>query len=215
MSNFFHPDNAFMRFLSNLCDLIMLNILFVLTSLPIFTIGCAISSMYSITIKMQSGEDPFIIKGYFKAFKRNFKQSTIIWIPMGLAALFFLFEIYIIYNLIDPRFNFLQYPVLILLFVIISILIYAFPILSTYNNTTKQILKNSVLLSLGNFPTTIFIVVIFIAIGYFAISSNLNLILVLSILLFFGFAGLAYFISLFLVRIFDKCKIDSSDESTE
>lgn len=212
MSNFFHPDNAVMRFLSNFCDLIMLNILFILTSIPIFTIGCAISSMYNITLKMIAGENPYIIKGYFKAFRLNFKQATAIWIPMGLASTFLLSEIYIIYNVIDPKYNFFQYPILILLYVIISILIYAFPMLSTYNNTTKSILKNSVLLSLGNIPTSIFIVVLHLGIGYFAISSNNNLVLVFSLLLFFGFAGIAYFCSLFLARIFEKCQVESTSE---
>ncbi len=211
MNQLFNPDNPLMRLLGKFFDLIILNLLFLLTSIPIFTIGASLSSLYHITLKIVNDDDPYIVKGYFKAFRSNFKQATLIWIPCLLACIFFAFDLYIIFNLIGPNYTFLQFPVLILLFIIFSIMIYAFPMLSGYQCTIKQIIKNSILLSIANIPVTVMIIAIHVAIAYIASMSAKNLITVISLLLFFGIAFIAYFISFFLLNIFNKCKLDTTE----
>lgn len=206
MKNPFNPENPITKFLSHFYDLMVLNFFFIITSLPIFTIGASICAAYHITMKLVDGEDPYIIKGYFKAFRENFKQATLLWVPLLFAIIFFSADLYIIYNVIDKRYEFLQFPVWILIFVIVSLIIYSFPLLSSYECSTKQLLKNAVLLSLANFPTTIFIVVLHLAILYIASTSGRNLVIVGSLELFFGFAAFMYFCSLFLLRIFRKCE---------
>lgn len=205
MKNLFHPENPIIKLLSHFYDLMMLNFLFVLSILPVFTTGAALSAAYHITFKLIDGEEPYIIKGYFKAFKENFRQATLLWIPLLFAGIFFGADLFIIYNVIDNRYGFLQIPVWIFIFIIISLVIYAFPLLSAYQCTTKQLLKNAVLLSLANFPTTVFITVLHLGILYIAFSSGRNLVIVGSLALFFGCAGIIYFCSLFLLRIFKKC----------
>lgn len=206
MKNLFHPENPVIKFLSHFYDIMVLNFFFIITSLPVFTIGASICAAYHITLKLADGEEPYIIKGYFKAFRENFKQATLLWIPLLFAIVFFSADLFIIYNVIDKKYEFLQIPVWIFIFVIVSLIIYAFPLLSTYECTTKQLLKNAVLLSLANFPTTVFITVLHIGILYIASTSGRNLVIVGSLALFFGFAGVMYFCSVFLLRIFQKCE---------
>lgn len=204
MSDFFQPDNPIIRFLSRFFDLMVLNFLFIISCIPIVTIGAATSAMYFITIKMQSGNEPGIVKGYLKVFRQNFKQATLLWLPVLLGIVFLGADLYIIYRVLDPQFIFLQYPVFITLFILVSIMIYAFPLLSNYECNTKQLLKNSILISLSNIPTTIFIIVIHIIIIYVSSLSGKNLIIILSFALFFGFAALSYFFSIFIAKIFDR-----------
>ena len=206
MNNLFNPENPIIRFLHHFFDVMLLNALFIITCIPIFTIGTAITAMYHMTLTMIDGEDPYIVKGYFRSFRENFKQATLLWIPLFLAGLFFAVDLYIIYQVIDPGYSYLQFPVWIFIFIIISLIIYAFPLLGNYQNTTKQILKNAILLSISNFPTTIFIVVLHLGIMYIASASAQSLVIVGSLALFFGFAGVAYFCSLFLAKIFHKCE---------
>lgn len=206
MSNLFSPENPLIRFLHHFFDLMLLNALFIITCIPFFTIGAATSAMYHMTLIMIEGEDPYIVKGYFHSFKENFKQATLLWIPLFLAGLFFAVDLYIIYQVIDPGYSYFQFPVWFFIFIIISLMIYAFPLLGNYQNTTKQVLKNAILLSISNFPTTIFIVVLHLGIMYVASLSAKSLVVVGSLALFFGFAGVAYFCSLFLARIFHKCE---------
>lgn len=208
MNKLFNPDNPLMRLLSKFFDLMILNILFLITSIPFITIGASIAALFNITLQIVNDDDPYIVKGYFKAFCSSFRQATAIWIPSLLACIFFAVDLYIIYNIIGPEYSYLQFPVLILLFAILSILIYAFPILSRYQCTLKQILKNSVLLSIANVPVTIMILAIHAAIAYVASMSAQNLITTISLLLFFGIALMAYFISFFMLNIFQKCKLN-------
>ena len=204
MKNLFNPQNPLMKFLSHFFDIMVLNFFFIITSLPLFTIGASLSATYHMTLKLVDGEEPYIIKGYLKAFRENFRQATLLWIPLMAAILFFSVDLFIIYRIIDKRYEFLQIPVWIFLFVIVSLVIYAFPLLSSYQCTTRLLLKNAVLLSIANFPTTVFIVVLHMGILYIASTSGRNLVIVGSLALFFGFAGIMYFCSLFLLRIFRK-----------
>ena len=205
MRQFFQPDNPVMRFLSKLCDLILLNFLFLLSCIPIITMGAAISALYYMVLKMHKDEEPSIVKGYCKAFKDNFRQATLLWLPLLFAFVFFGADLYIIYNIIPASYLWLQVPVWIIIFILLSILIYAFPLLSSFACSTKQLLKNAVLLSIGNMPTTIFFVVIQIAILYLCMISGELMVVFGSLALFFGCAAMAYFYALFLGRIFAKC----------
>ena len=81
MSNFFNMDNGLFRALGKLADLMLLNILFLVCSLPIFTIGASFTAMYYVTLKLAENEEGYIARGFLKSFKQNFKQATIIWLP--------------------------------------------------------------------------------------------------------------------------------------
>ena len=69
-----------MRFLSKVADMIILNILFLITCIPIFTIGASMTALYYVTLRMVSGEEGPVSKDYFRSFKQNFRQATVIWL---------------------------------------------------------------------------------------------------------------------------------------
>ena len=78
--NFFNLDSPFMRFLTKMADLIILNILYMICCIPIVTIGAASTALYTVSMKAVKNEESYIIRGYFKAFKENFKISTLTWL---------------------------------------------------------------------------------------------------------------------------------------
>ena len=80
MGNMFNTDSGFSRFMNRIADLFILNILWIFCSLPIVTIGAATTALYSINLKILNKEEESLIKTFFKAFKENFKKSTIIWL---------------------------------------------------------------------------------------------------------------------------------------
>ena len=69
-------DNIFIRMLSRVGDAMLLSILFVLSCVPIITIGAAFTSLYYTAMKGISGDDGYIWKFYTRSFKQNFKQAT-------------------------------------------------------------------------------------------------------------------------------------------
>ena len=87
LQGLFNYDNPVWRFIGKLGDLIILNILWMITSIPIVTIGASITALYYVTLKLVRDEDGYTIKSFFKSFKENFKQSTIIWLIMLVIGL--------------------------------------------------------------------------------------------------------------------------------
>ena len=73
-------DNIFIRMLSRVGDAMLLSILFVLSCVPIITIGAAFTSLYYTAMKGISGDDGYIWKFYTRSFKQNFKQATGMWL---------------------------------------------------------------------------------------------------------------------------------------
>ena len=88
---------------------------------------------------------------------------------------------------------------------------YAFPIIAWFDENNKQVIKNSLLLSLANIPSTIFFAIITLALG---LVTYVYPVLVLSLMCFMGFALVAFMESVFLKRIFEKAgaKLTSDDD---
>ncbi len=76
----FKLDSPLMTILNKVADILILNIIFIIACVPIVTIGAAFSAAYYIGFKMVKDEESYIVRGFFKAFKDNFKQATIIWL---------------------------------------------------------------------------------------------------------------------------------------
>ena len=86
MGRIFDMNNTFFRFMSKVADLCILNIICVICCIPVITAGASITAMYYVTLKMVRNEDAYIVRGFFKSFKQNFKQATIINLIMLLIG---------------------------------------------------------------------------------------------------------------------------------
>lgn len=94
--NFFNMDSPFSHFLDKVTDFMILNILFLVFSLPIVTIGASVTAMYDVLTKMDTNREVPAVKGFLKAFKNNFKKSTILWLIFCAVTIFLLADIYIV-----------------------------------------------------------------------------------------------------------------------
>ena len=138
----FSPDSKFMEIIGRITDLILLNILFLITCLPVFTIGASVTALYTLCFRLMREEYSGIIKSYFKAFKDNFKQATVIWLLLlaaGIPALYY-------FSLLFQMDGILRYSSFV--FVIIAVLAlmagsYVFPWISQFENTAVQALTNA------------------------------------------------------------------------
>ena len=93
MNRFISLEGPFIQFLTRIIDLVILNFLFILFSLPIFTIGSSISALYTVSLKLIQNKDHYIFKEFITAFKRNFKEATIIWIIMLVSGILLILDI--------------------------------------------------------------------------------------------------------------------------
>ena len=150
--NIFNSDGWFARIFGTIGDIIVVNILFIICSIPIFTIGASMSAMYYTLLKKQrTGETGGIIKLFFKGFKDNFKKSTIAWLLFMLIAFVFSLD----FNLFGkggPQENKLMYYTSVIFFILICfIAIYLFPVISAFENTLKNLILQSIYMAAKNF----------------------------------------------------------------
>lgn len=155
----FSPDSKFMEIIGRITDLILLNILFLITCLPVFTIGASVTALYTLCFRLMREEYSGIIKSYFKAFKDNFKQATVIWLLLLAAVTPALYY----FSLLLQMDSILRYSGFV--FVIIAVLglmtgSYVFPWISQFENSTVQALKNALILSISRLPRSLCVLAI-------------------------------------------------------
>ena len=142
MAGFFSTDSKLYVFMSKLTDLVKLNILWLVFSIPIVTVGISTIAAYTVTLKMAEGEEGYIGRDFLKAFKENWKQG----IPMSFITLLCAWSVYLdfqIYNAVEENaFVFLIIGI-VTAYVFTFSLLYVYPLLARYENTILNSLKNS------------------------------------------------------------------------
>ena len=82
----FNYDNPVWSFIGKLGDLVLLNLLWVICCIPVFTAGAATTAVYYVTLKLVRDDDGSTIKSFFHSFTQNFKQATAIWLMILVAG---------------------------------------------------------------------------------------------------------------------------------
>lgn len=213
MGKWFVQDSSFMRFLGKVTDLMILNLLTLLFSLPLVTIGASLTAMHYCLLRIHRNEEGYLTKDFLHSFKQNFKQGTIIW-------LFFVF----IFALIGWNFYVANqmgmpegfYTVLaILLVVLYAAFLYVFPLLSHFENSVKTTISNAVkMVVVWFFPQTVCMLIITIGFGF--LYYKLPMFLALFIILF-GITVPAYLCTMLYHNAFLKLENigDEENEDTE
>lgn len=155
----FNPDSKFSQIMSRVFDLMVLNLIFIFTSIPIFTVGANYTALYYVTLKMVKNEESYVWKSYWKSWRQNFRQATGIWMIFLLIGLFLFMDIFLT-NQMTGAAAYLKYVFFVLLFIWGMVLTYVFPVLSRFDNTVKQTIKNSLLMAIRHLPWTILMVII-------------------------------------------------------
>lgn len=159
MSSLFSLDSKFMRAMSRIADLMILNILFVLTCLPIVTIGAASTALYTVCFRLGTDREQGIFFSYFRAFRDNFKQATILWVIL-LLCLSTAFYNMLLFYVMPGAIRYLFILFALLLVIALFVTSYTFPLLSQFENSTGKTLKNAFILSVGYTPRSLIIAAI-------------------------------------------------------
>ena len=176
MNGLFNLDSPIMRFLSKVCDLMILNVMCIICCLPIVTAGASITALYTITMKMVRGEESYIFKGFLKAFKENFKQSTIIWLIMAVLGIFVFVDYQAASLLPENMSNLFRILIGALIIFYLMVLSYIFPYTARFANNIKNIFKNSLLIAILNLPWTILVIALPIALGFLTFLTTTTLV---------------------------------------
>lgn len=201
----FGIDSKFYEVVSKIADLVVLNLLFVLFSLPIITMGASTTALYGVTKKMAENREGYIFRNFFQLFKENFRQSTVMWIILLVAAMIPTVDLYIINSLEKTVITTaLKGLMLATALTVLLVFLYAMALQSTFENTIKNTLKNAFLMGMGYFPWTLLILLITLLPIILIVLLGKTAGSVVYVMLFVGFAVLAYLNSYIFNHIFKK-----------
>lgn len=147
---FLSYDSPFGQLLLKLCYACYLNLLWFICCIPIFTIGASTTALYYTTLKITREEDRSLTRMFFRSFREDFRQSTVLWLILFAVGLLLAGDGYIVYHL---RASSTGVPAvmwtLILALLIVAavayvvVLFFVFPLVATVSNTNWAMLKNS------------------------------------------------------------------------
>ncbi|MBQ3286053.1 MAG: YesL family protein [Ruminococcus sp.] len=205
MKKIFRSDSPVMRALTIAADLLILNLLTLLLSLPLVTMGPAVTAMNDIVIHIVRGEEGYTVKPYFQSFKANFKHGVLMSLILVISAA----VLYVDYLLATALIPIMRVPIIAIGLIILAIAFYAFGMLARYENTFRGTLKNAALLAVGFFPRTLFMVIC--TVGLWVVCIHFYKI-GLPVLLLFGISLPCYVNILLLNGVFRKLDGDEEDE---
>ena len=139
MNFIFGRGTKFLEFATKLSELMWLNFLTFLCCLPVFTIGAATSAMHTVLIQIFRDEESQITATFFKAFKKNFKQATLVWLIYLAAYLLLWLDHRAMQVLEYSTLNYLDLFVPVMVFIITLSFSWAFVLQCRYNLTIKDI----------------------------------------------------------------------------
>ena len=161
MGRLFSLDSPLMRFLSRMADLMILNLLVLFVSLPVITAGAAFTAMHYVLIKMVRNEETYIAKMFFKSFKENFVQATILWIITIAVGAIFAID-YLIFIRGNMEFSIVFIIAILAAFVFyLMTVMYVFPLQARFYNTIGKTIKNALLFMILNFPKSILMLIVY------------------------------------------------------
>ncbi len=203
MGRIFQLDSPLIRFLTRAADLIILNVLFLIFSLPVFTLGASLTAMYRVCLNFYEDKGSSVARMFWEAFRENFKKATLVFLillpPTALA----------VYETAVALSGALGTPWLLAVFVLPLILVvfvqsYVYPLSAQFENSIWRTIKNALLLSVGNLPRSILIgalnllpFVLFLLLPVQFLQSSI-------VWIFAGFSLTAYLNTWFFRRIFKK-----------
>lgn len=162
MGKIFDLDSPLMTFLSKMADLIWLNILTLVCCIPIVTAGAAFSALHYTCLKMVRNSGSYVTKDFFKSFKENFKQSTIIWLIYLVIGVLLGYDLFLYFtgSLKETKMSGIVLAGVIIAFVLLLFsLAFVFPMQMHFINNIKTTIKNSLIMSITYLPRTILIIV--------------------------------------------------------
>lgn len=166
----FSYESKFSQIMMRIAYGTYLNLLWVVCSLPIFTIGASTTALYYVACKIAKNEEGDLTQQFFRAFRSNFKQATLIWIPLLLLGIVLGVDIYVLLRLRATSTGAVAIMWTIMLAVVICAciayaieLMYVFPLLAKVENTSLNMVKNALLIGIHYLNCTLVVFAIHFA----------------------------------------------------
>ena len=163
MRSFFNYENGVMNTINKVADSVTLGVLWVLFSLPVFTMGASSAAFYYAYNRCIRQKMGYAWKTFLESFKSNFKQSTQIWLIILAFSLIAVLDCYLLALMKNAGFwvRIIQAAIMIVMLAGLIWTLYLFPYLSRFDLPNKAVMKNCALIMLANMPQSILLLVVY------------------------------------------------------
>ncbi len=214
VQGFLDNDSFFGKLMTKIGIIIGANLMFILFSIPFFTIGAGLTALYHVMLKTLRGDgvlNPF--KEFWTGFKSNFKQATISWIGFVLIGAFLLYDIQICQTMGGPlqMFTYGLYAIIVILVISYCFLL---PTMAAFRDTIPHLIRNGLYFAVKR-PFASLVILFFDIFPLVLTYSDLqNLPLYAFLWVMFGFGAIAMLGSTLLLRQF-KIYLDDQEEGDQ
>lgn len=213
MNSIFSANSPAMRFLNKLADLMLLNLLFLLTSLPLVTLGASITALNDTAIKVVTDKYESVPATYLASFRSNLRQGTL----LGLASLGMALVLYAWYVVVDnlAGSSLVRLALLALLIVVgyrvAGTLMFLFPYQATFEDSVGRVFNNARRMS-ARHPIAAFTVLV-VTVLPFVVGFYYPQVFVWGIVwVAFGFSAIAFVNATVFVRVFQRYGLQTKAE---
>ena len=188
----FNTDNVVMRISEKVLDLVTVNLLFVLSCLPVLTIGIAKISLYQTVFAIKHQRRLPVIRTYINAFHENWKIGLQLGSLELLIAGICLFDLLLFWSQTALPMQVLKAVCLGLFIFLVLVMLAAYPIAARYQLDWKECLQKAMIVSGLHFPWFFVMGSALLLLCMVLASSVLAFLLGLMIFFLFGFSSLAF-----------------------
>lgn len=207
LDRIFNMENPFWTFLNKLADIVILEFLWLLTSIPLITIGASSCALWHCVLRLIRDEEGRITSNYFRAFRESLRTGTAVW-AVHLAVIAVLTADFLICRRMQSAVGvFLLGAVLVLSVFAATVSIFLYPLSGRFDFTWKKVIGNSIFLTLRHLPHALCMLLIYVvaALGSWLITYAVIIL-----------PPLAFFLNGKLILwIFDQYMEDDEEEETE
>ena len=156
----FDLDSKFMHYANKFADLMGLNLLTLICCLPIVTIGASLTAMHRVLLAIYRDEEGYIMKTFFKSFKENFKQATIIWLIYLVMIAFIVTDLWLVYKGGLEMHSFIKYALGFVALLIAFSFMWVFVLQSRYENKVFHTIRNAIVIGCSHFFYSIMMIIL-------------------------------------------------------
>ena len=202
MKEQFSLNSPWVQRFAMLTNLVCLNFLWLICCIPVFTAGAATSALYYTIFLYHSKEDDAVLRPFFRAFKANFKQATLLLLPLLAVVAVLVFDL--VYLMTQGKGTAIIFLLIVVTFFVMGLLVHLFPLIARFNMTTKALLRTAFSLEMLHLPAT-FTVIASTLLPIFLLIFQPSLFLRLGIAWAgIWFSAIAYVFGKFLLRVWNK-----------
>ena len=206
IQSIFDTDNFFMRICEKILDLVTVNLLFLLSCLPIVTIGIAKMSLYQTLFVIKDSRRVKVTAMYMQAFRKNWKVG----LKLGLLELLLvgisLFDLVLFWKQETMLFQMLKATCIGVIIFTSLLFLCVYPLAAKFEMTIKDLLQTSLIMVSLHFPWFFLMIALLAAIIFFLSSSGFVLLLGFTLFVLVGFAALGFLQLPIMETIFNKYK---------